>query len=707
MGVGIGLGQIIAGPQTKTQPRGMNILAAKQGKDSSDGGDMYASPRGKALGTCMGEWGQFHRVGYEPVCMANGDCDQDHAAWSVGASTDGEKVVYVTADNAHSQCRVQVLDISDPSDPTPDSPFSTMHPYGCEYSGGLVVNPCNLALIIVNPPKDQTEGGQIANSSSPSPSPSLFASPSSSPSESPSSSPSVSPSSSASASPSSSPSSSASASPSSSPSESPSSSESASPSSASASPSSSESASPSSSPSASPSSSLSASTSSSPPPPSVSRSRTPTKSPQFAPAAAEWDDPNKNRRRLTDLADGNSYLWALDLAGNAVVQSNGQAFYIDLGTGQPIAISLSADGHTAVVVMETDTGGYYMVVDMPDCANVATWIPSAHYTFSGTPKFVAVNKDEAVITLNGNNLLLVNLKTYSSSTVGAGSVTLEGVDATTNGMVHPSETIVDESRLPYGVTYLPNGYFVTANEGSRGWSVYDAAGAVVFDIGASLEQTAINIGLFPESEAGDAGIAPETVLYACYPDQSYGKAIKMRALEAMASEELKVASQGKSTKTSSTSRPLTSTTAGTKSASTLTKARSMQRKSPRAKCDGTEYLFVTATKAHFIAVYEIDGGSFKLVQTLPTLTGPCEDCKATGPSGLVAIPERGLLVAGTQTPGGMDKASVVVWKLGGNNCLSNPVCDQSDRSDGRDRRDSSDRRDGRDSYSRRTRRIQG
>src|SRR5690606_693179 len=116
-------------------------------------------------------------------------------------------------------------------------------------------------------------------------------------------------------------------------------------------------------------------------------------------------------------------------------------------------------------------------------------------------EFVDINDDnEAVISLQENNhVILVDLPSGTvSSDFGAGTQTLVGTDTTEDGIISLSETLANVPREPDAVTWLRAGrrsYIGTANEGdlfggSRGFSIFDRAGNLVFDSGSSFEELA-------------------------------------------------------------------------------------------------------------------------------------------------------------------------------------------------------------------------
>jgi hypothetical protein len=147
------------------------------------------------------------------------------------------------------------------------------------------------------------------------------------------------------------------------------------------------------------------------------------------------------------------------------------------------------------------------------------------------PEFVDINdRDEAVVTLQENNhVVLVDLPT--GSVIGgfsAGSVVLSGVDAAEDGVITLGDTI-EAAREPDAVTWLPGrrgGLIATANEGdlfggSRGFSIFDRSGQVVFDSNGSLDAIAVRHGHYPEARSDSKGTEPEAIEFARFGDTDY------------------------------------------------------------------------------------------------------------------------------------------------------------------------------------------
>jgi hypothetical protein len=212
--------------------------------------------------------------------------------------------------------------------------------------------------------------------------------------------------------------------------------------------------------------------------------------------------------------------------------------------GQPDSTVVSRDGRFLVVVIENerderlDRGalpqlpagdlaiiplagagldcGAMRRVDLTGLALVAPEDPE--------PEFVDVNsRGEAVVTLQENNhIVIVDIENARvSSHFSAGTVTLEKVDATRDGVISPNQRLEGVVREPDTVKWLDDDRFVTANEGdyrngSRGFTIFRRDGAVEWDSGNFLEHLAISLGHYPELRSANRGNEPEGVEIATF-----------------------------------------------------------------------------------------------------------------------------------------------------------------------------------------------
>ncbi|MGJ8682432.1 esterase-like activity of phytase family protein [Paraglaciecola sp.] len=234
----------------------------------------------------------------------------------------------------------------------------------------------------------------------------------------------------------------------------------------------------------------------------------------------------------------------------AVINLDTQALVatIDLG-GQPDSVAVSPDGMYAVVAIENERdedlgegvppqapAGYLSIVELsgePD-----TWTASSVdfngitdlYADDPEPEFVDINSDNiAVVTLQENNhIILVDLADGSiMNDFSAGSVDLTLVDGTEEkALISQTESLDGVLREPDGVTWLGNDYFATADEGdldggSRGFTVFNKQGEVVYAAGSSMEHMVASVGHYPDGRSGNKGNEPENAEYGVFGDERY------------------------------------------------------------------------------------------------------------------------------------------------------------------------------------------
>jgi DNA-binding beta-propeller fold protein YncE len=209
----------------------------------------------------------------------------------------------------------------------------------------------------------------------------------------------------------------------------------------------------------------------------------------------------------------------------------------DLG-GQPDSIAASKDGEFLVVAIENERDedlndgelpqlpagnlvkftvsdgkiscGSKQVIDVSGLAKVAPTDPE--------PEFVSINSlGETVLTLQENNHLVILDKAGKViNHFSAGSMDLDGIDIEKDGALTFTNSQKGRLREPDAVKWLNDTQFVIANEGdyqggSRGWSIFNKDGTLVYDSGASFEHAVVQIGHYPEKRSGKKGIEPESV----------------------------------------------------------------------------------------------------------------------------------------------------------------------------------------------------
>ncbi|MFT5083062.1 MAG: hypothetical protein ACI9Y1_001099 [Lentisphaeria bacterium] len=233
----------------------------------------------------------------------------------------------------------------------------------------------------------------------------------------------------------------------------------------------------------------------------------------------------------TNFVDVAGELEIIDIATQTRVRS------IDLG-GQPDSVAVSPDKNYAAIVIENERdedlgngnppqlpAGNFIIVDTSD-TDPANWTTSS-VDVTGTealfgsdpePEFVDINADNiAVVTRQENNhIILIDLVSGSIvNDFSAGDVDLAMIDITEGALrVDQSESLDNVVREPDGVTWINSQYFATANEGdmdggSRGFSVFDTAGNVVWDAASTLDHLTARIGHYPDKRSGNKGNEPE------------------------------------------------------------------------------------------------------------------------------------------------------------------------------------------------------
>ncbi|WP_420344574.1 esterase-like activity of phytase family protein [Paenirhodobacter sp.] len=231
-------------------------------------------------------------------------------------------------------------------------------------------------------------------------------------------------------------------------------------------------------------------------------------------------------------------LAVVDLAKKAALAS------CDLG-GQPDSIARSKDGSFVAIAIENERdedlndgalpqmpAGYLVTLPvkngMPDCAGLKKIDVSGLSEIAPEdpePEFVDINdRGDIVLTLQENNALVVVAADGKIRQFSAGTTSLDGIDTKKDGKLDFTGKITDVPREPDGVAWIDTEHFATANEGdwkggTRGWSIFDTAGKLVWDSGNSFERALAEIGHFPEGRAGKKGVEPESVRVGTFDGQ--------------------------------------------------------------------------------------------------------------------------------------------------------------------------------------------
>lgn len=220
----------------------------------------------------------------------------------------------------------------------------------------------------------------------------------------------------------------------------------------------------------------------------------------------------------------------------------------DLG-GQPDSIASAKDGSFIAIAIENERdedlddgvlpqmpAGQVAMIDVQDGAADCASLRFADVTglaevgpSDPEPEFVDVNGlGETVVTLQENNhLVVLDRDGKVVSHFSAGAVTLENVDLTDErGALRFTETQVDRKREPDAVKWIDDDHFATANEGdyeggSRGWTIFNKNGTVVYDSGTSFEYAVVETGHYPDKRSDAKGVEPESIEFAAFDGIPY------------------------------------------------------------------------------------------------------------------------------------------------------------------------------------------
>lgn len=213
-------------------------------------------------------------------------------------------------------------------------------------------------------------------------------------------------------------------------------------------------------------------------------------------------------------------------------------------------MTVSPDGTYAAIAIENERdedfndglipqlpAGFLVVMDVSD-VDPGNWtfesvnltdLENVLYSSDPEPEYVAINTDNVcVVTLQENNaIVLVDLPTLTITAIfSAGTPTVDMVDVAEDGIIDQQSGSVEVPREPDAVTWIGTTHFATANEGdlnggSRGFSIFDTSGEVVYDSGNEMEWWTARIGQYPEGRSEAKGNEPEGILYAEFGDVPY------------------------------------------------------------------------------------------------------------------------------------------------------------------------------------------
>lgn len=230
-------------------------------------------------------------------------------------------------------------------------------------------------------------------------------------------------------------------------------------------------------------------------------------------------------------------LKAIDVANGAELAA------CDLG-GQPDSVAKAPDNSFIAVAIENERdedlndgvipqlpAGNLAMVDVKDgsldCASLKIVDLTGLADIAGSdpePEYVHINSlGETVVTLQENNHMVVVARDGSiMNHFSAGAVDLENIDATDErGALIFSESQKGRLREPDAVAWIDDNHFATANEGdynggSRGWTIFNKNGSVVYESGTSFEHAIVQIGHYPDKRSDSKGVEPESVTAATF-----------------------------------------------------------------------------------------------------------------------------------------------------------------------------------------------
>ncbi|WIV49702.1 esterase-like activity of phytase family protein [Marivivens sp. LCG002] len=228
----------------------------------------------------------------------------------------------------------------------------------------------------------------------------------------------------------------------------------------------------------------------------------------------------------------------------------------DLG-GQPDSTAHTDAGDTVVVAIENERdedfgngrvgqqpAGYMVTVGIAneamDCATLKKIDVTGLTEIAPEdpePEFVDVNANgEIAVTLQENNAIIVlNADGSVQSQFSAGSVDLEGIDATDErGALVFTESQPARLREPDGLQWIDNDQVMIANEGdmdggSRSITVFHKDGTLVWESGNAFETPIIQAGHYPDKRSDAKGVEPEGMEIAKFGEVTYAFILSERA----------------------------------------------------------------------------------------------------------------------------------------------------------------------------------
>ena len=249
------------------------------------------------------------------------------------------------------------------------------------------------------------------------------------------------------------------------------------------------------------------------------------------------------------------------------VKPSGKLVTVDIATkkieascelgGQPDSVAVSPDKSFMAIAIENERdekvndgalpqmpAGFLVTIGLkdgaPDCSTLKKIDVTGLAEISPEdpePEFVSINANgEIALTLQENNhIVIVDGKSGKvTNHFSAGTVDLTGIDTKTDGQLKFTDKQDARKREPDAVKWLDNDRIVIANEGdweggSRGFTIFDKTGKLVYEAGSSFEHAVAAIGHYPEKRSKAKGIEPEGLEAAIFGNDKYVFVLAERA----------------------------------------------------------------------------------------------------------------------------------------------------------------------------------
>lgn len=220
----------------------------------------------------------------------------------------------------------------------------------------------------------------------------------------------------------------------------------------------------------------------------------------------------------------------------------------DLG-GQPDSIAVAPDGSFVAIAIENERdedlndgvipqmpAGFVVLYPLrdgtPECSQRMSVDMAGMAEIAGEdpePEFVDINDAGLVaVTLQENNHIVV-IDGKSGDVVShfsAGSVNLSNVDLKEERALTFDGSQPERLREPDAVQWLDNDRLAISNEGdynggSRGFTIFNIEGDVLYESGLDFEYRVAQAGHYPERRSGNKGVEPEGMEVGTFGDDTW------------------------------------------------------------------------------------------------------------------------------------------------------------------------------------------